>query len=66
MPEQQGQHDQRDQAEDQIGLAEVAALEPLGALHLPDPECRRDADEHEHDEDVDEQGEPSLVPEPRQ
>ncbi len=66
MPEQQREHDQRDQAEDQIGLAEVAALEPLGALHLADPERRRDPDEHEHDEEVDEKREPALVAEPGQ
>ena len=66
VPEEQRQHDQRDQAEDQVGLAEVAALEPLRPLHLADPERRRDADEHEHDEEVDEEGEPALRAEPRQ
>ena len=36
----------------------------LGPLHLADPEGRDHADEHEHDEEVDEEGEPALVPEP--
>ena len=38
VPEQQRQHDQRDQPEDEIGLTEVAAPEPLRPLHLADPE----------------------------
>ena len=66
VPEQQRQHDQRDQAEDEVGLAEVAALEPLRLLHLADPERGRDPDEHEHDEEVDEEREPALRAEPRQ
>ena len=64
VPEQQREHDHRDQPEDQVGLAEVAALEPLGALHLADPERRDHADEDEHDEEVDEEREPALMPEP--
>ena len=66
VPEQQRQHDQRDQPEDEVGLAEVAALEPLRPLHLADPERGGDADEHEHDEEVDEEREPALRSEPRQ
>ena len=66
VPEQQRQHDQRDQPEDEVGLAEVAALEPLRPLHLADPERGGDADEHEHDEEVDEECEPALRSEPRQ
>ena len=66
MPEQQRQHDQRDQPEDEVGLAEVAAPEPLRPLHLADPERGGDADEDEHDEEVDEECEPALRSEPRQ
>ena len=66
VPEQQRQHDQRDQPEDEIGLTEVAALEPLRPLHLADPERGGDADEDEHDEEVDEECEPALRSEPRQ
>ncbi len=65
VPEQQGEHDERDQTENQISLTEVAALEPLGALHLSDPERGRNADEHQHDEEIDEKGKPALMAEPR-
>ena len=62
MPEQQRDHDRRDQRQDEVGLAEMAALEPLGLLHLADPERGQHAREHEHAEDVDEQRVPALVP----
>ncbi len=58
--------DQRDQAEDQVGLAEVASLEPRRPLHLADEERRGHADEDEDAEDVDEEEEPTLMAEPRQ
>ena len=41
VPAEQRRHDQRDQPEDQVGLAEVAPLEPRRPLHLADPERRR-------------------------
>ena len=56
--------DPGDEPEDEIGLAEVAALEPLRPLHLADPERGRDADEHERAEEVDEEREPALPLEP--
>ena len=65
VPEQQRQDDAGDPGEDQVGLAEVAALEAARAHDLADVERGRDADQHEHREDVDEQPEPALVPEPR-
>ena len=65
MPAQERGHDQGDQAEDQVGLAEMASLEPRGPLDLADQERRRHADEHQYAEDVDEEEEPALVPEPR-
>ena len=66
MPAEERRHDQRDEPQDQIRLAEVASLEALGPLHLANEERRHDADEDEHAEDVDEEEEPPLVPEPRQ
>ena len=66
VPEEQRRHDERDQAEDQVGLAEVAPLEPGRPLHLADQERRRHADEDEHAEHVDEEEEPPLMPEPGQ
>ena len=65
VPAQERRHDQRDEAEDQVGLAQVAALESGRPLHLADQEGGRDAHEHEHAEDVDEKEEPALVAEPR-
>ena len=66
VPEQEREHDHRDQAENEIGLAEVAALEARRALHLADPERGRDPDEDEHAEEVDEEREPALMAEPRE
>ena len=66
VPEQQADHDGRDQGQDQVGLAEVAALEPLRLLHLADPQRADHSYEHEHAEDVDEQRVPALVAEPGQ
>ena len=65
VPEQQRDDDAGDPGEDQVGLAEVAALEPVRAHDLADVERRRDADEHEHGEHVHQQPEPALVAEPR-
>ena len=60
-------HDQRDQPEDQVRLAEVAAVEALAAVcTLRIQSGGRDADEDEGREEVDEQREPPLVPEPRE
>ena len=64
VPEEEGRDDSGDEREDQVGLAEVAALEALRPPDLADPERRRDADEHEHAEEVDEQREPALALEP--
>ena len=65
VPGEQREHDQRDQAEDEVCLTEVAAPETLRSLHLADPERGGDADEHEHHEEVDDQGEPPLRAQPR-
>ena len=65
MPQQQRHGDHRDHPEDQVRLAEVAALESAGALHLANPQRRDHAHEHEHGEDVDEQRVPAPVAEPR-
>ena len=49
-------------AEDQVRLAEVAALEPRRALHLADRRTPpTHADEHQHREQVDQEREPALV-----
>src|SRR5262249_9680128 len=53
-----------DQAEDEVGLAEVAPLEATRALDLADRERRHDADKHEAREDVDEERVPTLLLEP--
>jgi hypothetical protein len=66
VPEEQRRHDQRDQTEDEVGLTEVAALEPRRSLHLADEEGRCHPDEHQDAEHVDEEEEPALVAEPRQ
>ena len=41
VPEQQADHDRRDQGQDQVGLAEMAALEALRPLDLADPAAPR-------------------------
>ena len=66
VPDNERDDDPRDQAEDQVGLAAVAALEARGPLHLADPDRRDDAHEHEHREDVHQERKPALVPEPEQ
>ena len=66
MPEEQGRHDQRDQPEDQVGLAEMAPLEPRGRCTLRIRNGGRDSDEDEDAEQIDEEEEPPLVPEPGQ
>src|ERR671914_233924 len=55
-----------DQGQDEVGLAEVAALESGRPLQLADADRGHDADQHEHREDVHQQREPALVAEPRQ
>ena len=64
MPEEERRHDPGDEPEDEVGLAEVAALEPLRPLHLADPERGGDADEDEAAEEVDEERKPALPLEP--
>ena len=66
VPEEERADDPGDHREDEVRLAEVAPLEPLGPLDLPDPERCRDADQHERREHVDEQREPALAAEPRE
>ena len=66
VPEQQRRDDPGDQGEDQVGLAQVAALEARRPLDLADRHGADHADQHEHGEHVDHQREPALVPEPRQ
>ena len=55
-----------DHGQDEVGLAEVAALEALRALDLADAERPDHAEQHGHREHVDQQREPALVAEPRQ
>jgi len=52
MPEQERDHDERDQREDEIGLAEMRSLEALRTNDLPNDDRGRDADEHEDGEHV--------------
>ena len=66
VPEQQRRDDPRDHRQDQVGLAEVAALEARRAGELADRDRGHHAAQDEHREDVHEQREPALVPEPRQ
>jgi hypothetical protein len=65
VPEEQRHDDRADQGEDQVGLAQVAALEAPRPLHLADVGGGEDADEHHRREHVDEQREPALPAEPR-
>ena len=44
----------------------MAADEPLGPLHEPDPQRHADADEHQRAEDVLDEPEPARAPDPRQ
>ncbi len=66
VPEQQRRDDPGDEREDQVGLAEVAALEARRPLDLADHDRADHADEHQHREHVHHQSEPALVTEPRQ
>ena len=66
VPAEQRQHDERDHSEDQVGLAEVRAVEARRSRDLADPERQRDAHEDADDEHVDERHEPALRAEPRQ
>src|SRR4051812_42580316 len=66
MPQQQRRDDAGDPEQDQVGLAEVAALEARRPHDLADVERRAHADQHEHREHVDEECEPALVAEPWQ
>jgi hypothetical protein len=49
---QQRRHDARDPGQDQVRLAEVAALEPARPHDLADVQRRRHADQRQHAEDV--------------
>jgi hypothetical protein len=66
MPEQQRGGDRRDQGQDQIGLTQVASLEARRPLDLADPQRRDDADQYQHGEQIDEEGKPALIAQPRQ
>ena len=66
VPQQQRDRDRRDQPQDQVGLAEVAALEALRPLDLADPQRAGHADQHQHREQVDQERVPALVAEPRE
>ena len=58
MPTEQRQHNERDQREYQVRLAEVRALEPRRPHDLADDERRDDPGEHEACEDVAQQAVP--------
>jgi len=64
--QQQGRHDPGDPGEDQIRLAQVAALEAPRSQHVADEERGQHPTQDERCEDVDEQGVPALMTEPRQ
>ena len=64
VPQQQRDHDRGDQRQDQVGLTEMAALEPARPLDLADPERGQHADQHQHAEQVDHRRVPALVAEP--
>ena len=66
VPEQQRGHDPGDQGQDQVGLAQVTALEARRALDLADHHRADHAGQHQHGEEVDHQRKPALVPEPGQ
>ena len=66
MPEQECRDDPGDEREDEVGFAEMTPLESSRSLHLADPERGRDPDEHEHAEDVHEEGKPALALEPHE
>ena len=66
VPQHERDDDAADQPEDQVGLAQVTAVEALRALDLADRERRQHAREDEHREEVDEEREPALRAEPGQ
>jgi hypothetical protein len=66
VPEQQRRDDAGDHRQDQVGLAEVAALEARRPLHLADDHGPDHAGEHEQGEHVHQQREPALMTQPRQ
>jgi hypothetical protein len=66
VPQHERRDDARDHGQDQVGLAEVAALEALRALDLADGHGGDHAQQHHHREHVDHQREPALMAEPRQ
>ena len=64
VPQQQRGDDPGDHRQDQVGLAQMAAPEAVGPLHLADEERGRHAGQHEHREQVDQEREPSLLGQP--
>jgi hypothetical protein len=66
VPQQQRGDDPGDHRQDEVGLAEVAALEALRAHDLADVRRDADADQHERREHVRQQREPALMPQPRE
>ena len=66
VPQQERRDDPGDHGQDQVGLAEVAALEARRALELADRQRGDHPGQDEHGEDVHQQREPALVAEPRQ
>jgi hypothetical protein len=65
VPDEQGEDDRALEQQDVVGDLEVRAHEPDRALAEPDGERDRHADQGAHREQVDEQGEPALLGEPR-
>ena len=65
VPADQRHDDARDREQDQVGLAQVAAVEPARPLDLADRERGHHADEHHRREHVDQEREPALLAEPR-
>ena len=65
VPEEQRQHNSRNQREDHVRLRDVRALEARRPHDGAIDDRGADAHEHEHDEEVDEEREPTLSREPR-
>jgi hypothetical protein len=66
MPAEERQDDEPDQEQDEVGLAEVRAVEAARLDDLADPERDRNPGEHGEDEDVDHRHVPPLATEPRE
>ena len=66
VPAEQRQDDERDHQQDEVGFAEVRAVEARRSHDLADPDGGHDTGEHREDEDVDQRHEPALRPEPRE